>query len=224
MKFRSTLLGQASGSLAGTTFSRNRGGAYTRSRAVPVNPNSVAQQAVRAYFAAAAANWRTLTGAQRTAWDDYAAGTPRTNPMGDTIYLTGAQWYIGMSVLASRIAGAFTSASAAPVTPGLLTDVVTGVALSVATGATLTYPAIDSNAALVRVGAPVSAGVSNVKQPVSVMSEVDADPSGAILLNRAGYPYGALVAGQRRVVEATLFAAGTNRASAAFRAIVTVAA
>src|SRR5438876_229394 len=57
-----------SGSLAGQTSSRNRFGQYVRSRATPVNPNSVAQAAVRARQSNNAAAWRTITDTQRAGW------------------------------------------------------------------------------------------------------------------------------------------------------------
>ena len=47
MIFKSPIFAQASGSIAGTVFSRNAGGMYVRSRANPTNPNTDAQQAVR---------------------------------------------------------------------------------------------------------------------------------------------------------------------------------
>jgi len=43
MKFKSPILSQASGSIAGITFSHNRGGMYVRARAVPTNPGSPQQ-------------------------------------------------------------------------------------------------------------------------------------------------------------------------------------
>lgn len=96
MKFKSTFLGQASGSLNGSTFSRNRFGPYVRTRAVPVNPNTAYQVALRAVFAALVTRWtETLTDAQRDAWTLYAANVPVVGPLGDPQYLTGQNWYIG---------------------------------------------------------------------------------------------------------------------------------
>lgn len=88
-----------SGSLAGQTSSRNRFGQYRRSRAIPVNPNTSAQQAARDDFSAASQAWRGLTQAQRDAWAAYAATRPRTNSLGQTIYLTGHQTFVGLRAL-----------------------------------------------------------------------------------------------------------------------------
>jgi len=92
-----------SGSLAGQTSSRNRFGQYRRSRAIPVNPNTSAQQAARDDFSAASQAWRGLTQAQRDAWAAYASTRPRTNSLGQTIYLTGHQTFVGLRALFSAV-------------------------------------------------------------------------------------------------------------------------
>ena len=88
-----------SGSVAGQTSSRNRFGQYRRSRAIPVNPNTTAQQASRDDFSAASQAWRGLTQAQRDAWAAFAATRPRTNSLGQTIYLTGHQTFVSLRSL-----------------------------------------------------------------------------------------------------------------------------
>lgn len=99
MKFTSALIEAASGSLGGMTFSHNRGGQYIRGRAVPTNPNSVLQQAVRGYMSQLAAAWHdTLTAAQRLAWDAYGENVGVLDRLGKTIYLTGQNHYIRSNV------------------------------------------------------------------------------------------------------------------------------
>ena len=84
-----------SGSAGGKTYSRNRYGAYIRNRSIPVNPSSSRQQAARNAFSAAAVYWSsTLTAAERTAWNDYAAAVPVLNAVGDTVYLTGFAMFL----------------------------------------------------------------------------------------------------------------------------------
>lgn len=92
-----------SGSLAGQTSSRNRFGQYRRSRAIPVNPNTSAQQAARDDFSAASQAWRGLAQAQRDAWAAFAATRPRTNSLGQTIYLTGHQTFVGLRALFAAV-------------------------------------------------------------------------------------------------------------------------
>lgn len=79
-----------SGSIGGTTFSRNRYGNYARARTKPVNPNSVRQVAVRAAMSLCRVIWfGTLTAAQRAAWALYATNVPMINRLGETINLSG---------------------------------------------------------------------------------------------------------------------------------------
>src|SRR3990172_5110235 len=48
---------EASGKLGGQVFTRNKGGAVLRNRVVGTNPQTVAQQAVRAIFGAISSAW-----------------------------------------------------------------------------------------------------------------------------------------------------------------------
>lgn len=86
-----------SGSQANTTASRNRFGQYYRTRAVPVNPSSTAQQAARARLQLNSAGWRLLTSAQRQGWNDLGAQMTRQDPLGQTVTLTGFMAYMSVN-------------------------------------------------------------------------------------------------------------------------------
>lgn len=90
------LMGSAySGSMKGITASHNKGGAYFRGRTIPTNPNTTRQQAVRGVLGALSSAWTsTLTDSQRQAWRDYAANTPTTDSLGNTITLSGQNMYV----------------------------------------------------------------------------------------------------------------------------------
>lgn len=84
-----------SGSIAGSTFGRNRFGFYIRPRTKPVNPNSAGQAGIRSAMSYLTAYWHaTLTPAQRVAWTTYAAAVAMKNRLGETIYLTGFNHFI----------------------------------------------------------------------------------------------------------------------------------
>lgn len=124
MKFKSPIFSQVSGSIAGMTFSHNRGGLYTRSRTIPVNPSSEAQVAVRAAFSGLVSDWiNTLTDAQREAWTLYALNTPLVDRLGDPLTLTGQQMYIRCNT--PRVNAGFDVVDDGPTTFGeaLLTSV-----------------------------------------------------------------------------------------------------
>lgn len=95
MLFKPLLGNQLSGSMGGITASHNRGGSYFRQRAIPVQPNTIEQQIVKAIFGALSTRWnQVLTAAQRDEWDLYAVNTPVLNVIGETITLTGLNMYI----------------------------------------------------------------------------------------------------------------------------------
>lgn len=99
MLIKSALVTQISGSIGGMTGSHNRGGMYLRSRAVPTDPATAAQVAVRNHMADLTSRWtNTLTPLQRTAWDTYAFNVPLINPLGDPINVSGLAMYVRSNV------------------------------------------------------------------------------------------------------------------------------
>jgi hypothetical protein len=86
---------QVSGSIGGTTYARNRFGAYKRSRSVPVNPSSDRQVLARNRLDSLAVAWsNTLTAAQRDGWNAYAAVVPWLNALGQSVFITGFNHYV----------------------------------------------------------------------------------------------------------------------------------
>jgi len=90
-------IGSASGSIGGTVFSRNRYGPYTRVRAIPVNPNTLAQQNARSRFSTFSQAWQILTAPQQLAWKNWAAENPVINTLGQQQQLTGHSAYVGLN-------------------------------------------------------------------------------------------------------------------------------
>lgn len=130
MKYTSTLLAAASGSIAGATFSRNRGGQYIRRRAIPSNPNSEAQGFARTNLAAAVSAWTNLlTDPQRQAWQTYAQATPVIDPLGQQITLSGQQMFVRSRTVA--LIGGLVMDNDAPVDSGLGDPPTFGAALTV---------------------------------------------------------------------------------------------
>lgn len=104
-----------SGAAGGTVFSRNRYGAYTRSRVVPVNPNTAAQQQARADLAAQSTAWGALTAAQQLQWKTWAENNPIIDRLGQSQVLQANAAYIQLN---SRLArSGDTLLTAPPVAP-----------------------------------------------------------------------------------------------------------
>ncbi len=72
MKFQGTFGTNFSGSLAGTTASRNKGGQYLKERSNPVQPNTIAQQSAKAAFGAASSIFGTFIASEKTLWNQMA--------------------------------------------------------------------------------------------------------------------------------------------------------
>lgn len=84
----------ARGSMNGTTYSRNKGGAYMRQKVSPVQPPSTFSSASRAIFSMLSQRWATvLTAGQRAAWISFAATHTFVNVFGDAITLSGIAMY-----------------------------------------------------------------------------------------------------------------------------------
>lgn len=79
------------GKIGGHVASRNRAGAYLRTKVTPVNPQSVAQGIVRNFFTAVTQAWRGLSDAQRLAWRNAVSNFVGTDIFGDAKTLTGHQ-------------------------------------------------------------------------------------------------------------------------------------
>lgn len=86
-----------SGSYQAITSSRNRYGQYVRVRAIPCQPQSSYQGAVRTRLSGNAAAWRTLTASQRAGWADLGTSMIRVDSLGQSNALTGFQAYCSVN-------------------------------------------------------------------------------------------------------------------------------
>lgn len=89
MLFRGTLIGPASGKLAGVVASHNRGGQYFRQHVIPTDPNTVSQQAMRDAMVYASDRWVNFTDTDRANWAAYAARKTLPNRLGEEQHVTG---------------------------------------------------------------------------------------------------------------------------------------
>jgi len=95
------------GKIGGHVASKNRAGAYLRTKVTPVNPQSSDQLTVRNRFTTYSQLWRGLTQAQRDAWNAAVADFARTDIFGDLKNPTGFNLYQRLNnnlVLASETA------------------------------------------------------------------------------------------------------------------------
>jgi hypothetical protein len=81
------------GKIGGHVASRNRAGAYLRTKVTPVNPQSTDQTTVRNRLSGLASGWRNLTAAQRAAWNAAVSDFAKTDIFGDLKTPTGFNLY-----------------------------------------------------------------------------------------------------------------------------------
>lgn len=114
MKFKSALITQASGSIGGITFATGIGGMFMRARAIPVNPNTEAQNSVRSVLGALTSFWNTITPNQRNGWNAYAAQVPLPDTFGDPRLVSGFNHFIRSNSPRLRALGSSAIVSNAP--------------------------------------------------------------------------------------------------------------
>lgn len=73
----------ASGKLGGQVFSKNRGGAYIRTKATPLNPQTTAQMTIRGIFASISSAWSGLQEESRQSFNNLVSSYARTDIFGD---------------------------------------------------------------------------------------------------------------------------------------------
>lgn len=186
MLVRGTLIGQASGSLAGVTAGHNSAGYYLRNRTVPVNPNTAFQLQARAAFTDLVNRWlTTLTSAQRASWALYAANVPITNALGETIFISGQNWYVACNTpriqAASKLSAAISYVDAGPnlfnrgdfPTPVPAWDETSG--LSLVFNASADWANEDDAAMLIYQGRPVNATRNYFKGPFRLIGAILGD-------------------------------------------------
>lgn len=130
------------GTMGGATFSANKSGPYVKGWAQPPLPTRVRQSAIQTTFSQIAAAWVATTQFNRDAWDTWAAGPapPRTNSLGETILLTGFNWF--QSLNGRRVMAGFSIRELAPTNPLPAAPTITSVLVTESGGgaSTVTYP------------------------------------------------------------------------------------
>lgn len=146
MKFKSPVYTQVSGSIGGLTYAHSKGGTmYSRARAIPADPQTAFQVQVRNVLAGLVNFWTdVLSASQRNAWDSYAANVPVVNSLGDSILISGQNFFIGANTpraqAALKLQPLLTPVLDGPsvYNRGDLTD-STSISYSEATGLSLAY-------------------------------------------------------------------------------------
>lgn len=161
-----------SGKLGGHVASRNRGGAYFRTKVTPVNPNTSAQAEVRSRLTSFSQAWRDLTDNQRASWNAAVANFAKTDIFGDLKNPSGFNLYQRLNNNLDQIGVAPLTSAPVP------SEVVAVTELSVAadesaSSLTITYaptPVPADTAFIIRATPGLSPGVNFVKSEYRVLT------------------------------------------------------
>ena len=86
-----------SGSIGGQTSSHNRAGQYRRNRRTPVVPTRTPKQGIlRSRFTNASSLFQSIGPTLQAAWTSFAAGYPVVDSLGQSIVLTGQQFFVAV--------------------------------------------------------------------------------------------------------------------------------
>ena len=196
----SALISEMRNKLNGSVFSKNRAGNYLRNKVTPVNPQTSYQTAVRALLTAASQAWRTLTEAQRLAWNSAVQNFTGTDIFGDVKTPSGINLFNKLFINAGTIGA--TNLNTPPgltSSPPVPTESVTTTTTGVVTVTDPTLTNVPSGLSLVVKMTPsVSAGKNFLKGKSRIVSVL---PAGTTLprVISADYAakFGAIVAGEK---------------------------
>lgn len=166
--------------IGGHVASKNRAGNYLRTKVTPVNPKTSFQSAIRNRLAGLSQAWKSLTAAQRLAWNAAVSDYSKTDIFGDIKSPSGFNLH---QKLNNNLLNVGESAITTPPVPGSVHS-FTSLALSCVTGTpamTLTFAAAIPATDKVKVfaTAPMSQGRSFVKsqyRQITVLSNSSTSP------------------------------------------------
>lgn len=223
--WKSHLLSDIRGSINGTVFARNRGGAYARNRTVPIQPGGQLQQVTRQAVSVLSSRWRdTLTPGQRDGWDAYALATPIPNSLGDPRNVGGLGMYVRGNAI--RVQAGLPVVDNAPTagfpTIGLVfaSSFAAGV-LIVEFDASQPWVDEDGSHLVVFASRPVSQAVNFFKGPYRRAGIIDGDSTTAPTSpQNVNYPFGQSVqAGSRIFTRAVVISADGRASDSSFASV-----
>lgn len=204
--------------LNGSVFSKNRYGAYVRTKVTPVNPQSTAQQTQRNLLSANSQAWRGLTEAQRNAWIAAAPSFPFTDIFGNSKILSGNALYVKVNNNLGTIGQAVIANPPAPVAiPAMVVGVFTAVSSTGVVSLSFDPDPIPANFHIViRTTGNTTPGKSFVKnmfRTITTMAPGTVSPK--LLTATFAAKFGAPVIGQKIFVQAYLVSALSGQAGIA---------
>lgn len=157
------MMTDARGKLGGQVFSKNKGGAYVRTKVTPANPQTADQTARRSLFAAISQSWSGLTASQISAWNEAVESWKSTDIFGDLLAPTGKELYQRLNNQLQVVGGS--ALTSPPAKIELPNSPITAVAVGIAAATVTLTGAYTTTGTIIQVFATtqLSAGTSFVK-------------------------------------------------------------
>lgn len=157
------MMTDARGKLGGQVFSKNKAGAYVRTKVTPTNPQTAAQAAARALFGSISAGWSALSDSVRAAWNEAVNEWATTDIFGDLKNPTGKELYQRLNNQAQS--AGLAAVTTVPSKAEMPDDIVSAAVIAIGTTSiTLTGANADASTQVVLEGtAQLTAGTKYVK-------------------------------------------------------------
>jgi len=211
--------------LNGTVFSKNKAGAYMRTKVTPVNPRTASQQANRQDLASLSASWRALSSADQESWIAAAKSFPYFDIFGNSKELAGNALYISLNknllVAGQPIIASAPAPGEIPVFAIASASAVSGTGVVTVTVDPAVIPA--GFTMMVAATPNVSAGIRFVKNLYRTLGAFTVTAGVATLTAAYAAKFGSLAAGQTIGFRVWLVNETTGQASVATSILITVA-
>jgi hypothetical protein len=211
------LAGTISGSVGNTTFSRNRYGAYIRTRSIPTKRVTPYTTEIRGRLAQLAQAWQGLAAAQQAAWVAWADEHPIINRIGDSQVLQGSDAYIQLNMRLDALGATHIAVPPIASPPAALEGLAcSGSAAADSLDITWTSGAISAQEQLAIWVAMVSSAGRNYYKNLlklvhySAVSAASPESVGASVVLR----FGDILQGQKAFVHAFVYGNNTGLSSA----------
>ena len=184
------------GKIGGHVASKNRAGAYLRTKVTPSNPNTVAQVQARSILASLSQMWQTLTESQRSGWNEAVKEWGTTDIFGDIKKPSGINLFVKLN--ANIISVGFPLVLDVPAKSEVPAVVVISATYVLSTDdlfINFDTALANGKRALIRATPKLSAGVSFVKTQFRVIGHDTVQGANVALLGAYSSKFGTLSAG-----------------------------
>ena len=218
------ILTDGRGKIGGHVASKNRGGAYMRTKVTPSNPNTISQATARGILSSLSQAWRGLADEQRLSWNNAVSDWSKTDIFGDIKNPTGLNLYVKLNANLSNVGLALLNTPQGKI--DMPVSFIESVSYNSGTDVmvvTFSNGNFDGESVIIRATPPVSAGKSFVKNLYRIIGSDIVALGVATLTGNYSDKFGTVSVGSVFYVSAqVVLASGQKSVESIFKVIVTV--